>query len=247
MLYMDIIAEIRRRHLVSKESISSIARDLKLCRQTVRKHLQTTAEPIYQRQHQPLPKLSEFQTLLESWLNKENYFPKAQRRTARLLFERLQVEGYQGAYDSVQRFVKQWQMQQRGSTVKEAFIPLVFTPGQACQFDWSQEQVELGGTVQTIKLAHFRLCYSRQMFVVAYPRETQEMVLDTDSQAFSFLGGVPLRVIDDNLKTVVDTIFTGKERAFNRRFMTLANHYLFEPVACTPASGWDNKRSAVAV
>lgn len=140
MLYMDIIAEIRRRHLVSKESISSIARDLKLCRQTVRKHLQTTAEPIYQRQHQPLPKLSEFQTLLESWLNKENYFPKAQRRTARLLFERLQVEGYQGAYDSVQRFVKQWQMQQRGSTVKEAFIPLVFTPGQACQFDWSQEQ-----------------------------------------------------------------------------------------------------------
>ena len=108
---MDIIAEIRRRHLVSKESISSIARDLKLCRQTVRKHLQTTAEPIYQRQHQPLPKLGEFQRRLESWLNKEKYFPKAQRRTARRLFEGLQVEGYQGAYDSVQRFVKQWQTQ----------------------------------------------------------------------------------------------------------------------------------------
>lgn len=236
---MDIIAEIRRRHLVSKESISSIARDLKLCRQTVRKHLQTTAEPIYQRQHQPLPKLGEFQRRLESWLNKEKYFPKAQRRTARRLFEGLQVEGYQGAYDSVQRFVKQWQTQQRGSTVKEAFIPLVFTPGEACQFDWSQEIVELNGIVQTIKLAHFRLCYSRQMFVVAYPRETQEMVLDAHSQAFSFFGGVPLRVIYDNLKTVVDTIFTGKERAFNRRFMTLANHYLFEPVACTPASGWE--------
>ncbi|MGZ8902066.1 MAG: Mu transposase domain-containing protein [Methylobacter sp.] len=26
---------------------------------------------------------------------------------------------------------------------------------------------------------------------------------------------------------------------FNRRFLTLANHYLFEPVACTPASGWE--------
>jgi hypothetical protein len=33
-----LIAEIRRRHLVSKESISSIARDLKLSRPTVRKH-----------------------------------------------------------------------------------------------------------------------------------------------------------------------------------------------------------------
>jgi hypothetical protein len=36
----------------------------------------------------------------------------------------------------------------------------------------------------------------------------------------------------------VDTIFTGKERLFNRRFMVLANHALFEPAACTPASGW---------
>jgi len=43
----------------------------------------------------------------------------------------------------------------------------------------------------------------------------------------------------DNLKTVVDAIFTGKERRFNRRFLTLANHYLFEPVACTPESGWE--------
>jgi transposase len=31
----------------------------------------------------------------------------------------------------------------------------------------------------------------------------------------------------------------GKERKFNRRFLTLANHYLFEPVACTPAAGWE--------
>jgi hypothetical protein len=37
----------------------------------------------------------------------------------------------------------------------------------------------------------------------------------------------------------VDAILVGKERRFNRRFMALANHYLFEPVACTPESGWE--------
>jgi transposase len=74
------------------------------------------------------------------------------------------------------------------------------------------------------------------MFVVAYPRETQEMVLDAHNKAFAFYGGVPLQMIYDNLKTVVDTVFVGKERKFNRRFMALANHYLFEPVACTPAA-----------
>jgi hypothetical protein len=77
------------------------------------------------------------------------------------------------------------------------------------------------------------------MFVVAYPRETQEMVFDAHNRAFAFFGGVPLRMVYDNLKVVVDTIFTGNERLFNRRFMVLANPYLFEPVACTPASGWE--------
>lgn len=49
VLSMDIIAEIRRRHLVSGESISSITRRLNLSRPTVRKHLHTTSEPVYQR------------------------------------------------------------------------------------------------------------------------------------------------------------------------------------------------------
>lgn len=78
------------------------------------------------------------------------------------------------------------------------------------------------------------MTHSRQMFVVAYPRESQEMVFDAHVQAFKFLK----RMVYDNLKTVVDAIFVGKERQFNRRFLTLANHYMFEPVACTPASGW---------
>jgi DNA-binding transcriptional regulator LsrR (DeoR family) len=39
MLPMEFIAEIRRRHFVSGESISSIARSLKLSRPTVRKAL----------------------------------------------------------------------------------------------------------------------------------------------------------------------------------------------------------------
>jgi predicted transcriptional regulator len=68
---MDIIAEIRRRHFVSKESISSIARSLKLSRTTVRKHLKTEVEPTYQRQIQPSPKFGKYKELLESWLKAE--------------------------------------------------------------------------------------------------------------------------------------------------------------------------------
>ena len=57
---MELIAEIRRRHLVGIDRISSIARDLNLSRPTVRKHLLTESEPTYVRQHQASPKLGDF-------------------------------------------------------------------------------------------------------------------------------------------------------------------------------------------
>jgi transposase len=240
LINMDTIAEVRRRHLVSKESISSIARGLGLSRPTVRKYCRdvTTAASYMRRRHQPVQAMGPFGEILLDRLKTEQHLPRQQRRSARRLFEGLQSEGYRGAYDSVQRFVRRWKGE-HGSGINHAFVPLSFSPGEACQFDWSHEDVELNGAMQRVKVAHFRLAYSRQSFVVAYLRETQEMVLDAHDRAFAFFGGAPDRMIYDNLKTVVETIFTGKDRQFNRRFLALANHYLFEPVACTPASGWE--------
>jgi len=76
---MDIIAEIRRRHFVSGELISSIARSLKISRPTVRKHLTTQSEPVYERQVQPEPKLGEFKARLVEWLDADAKLPKNQR------------------------------------------------------------------------------------------------------------------------------------------------------------------------
>ncbi|MDD5266806.1 MAG: IS21 family transposase [Methylococcales bacterium] len=201
---MDFIAEIRRRHFISGEDISPIARSLNLSCTTVRKHLQTTEEPVYQRKIQTFPKLSEFQERLTLWLEMESRLPKKQRRTAQRLFECLQAEGYRGAYDSVQRYVKHWKLEQKITpAITKAFIPLAFPPGETCQFDWSEEFVELGGIGRKIKVGHFRLSYSRKMFVVAYPCETQEMVLDAHNKAFVFFGGVPLRMV-----LTLKTLFT---------------------------------------
>jgi transposase len=77
------------------------------------------------------------------------------------------------------------------------------------------------------------------LFVRAYPRETQEMVFDAHDRAFAFFKGACTRGIYDNMKTAVDAIFVGRERAYNRRFQQMCSHFLVEPVACTPASGWE--------
>ena len=41
------------------------------------------------------------------------------------------------------------------------------------------------------------------------------------------------------MKTAIDAVFVGKERGYNRRFLQMCGHYLVDPVACTPAAGWE--------
>lgn len=96
---METIGKLRRRHLIKGESISAIARDLNLSRNTVKKYLNTEADPVYQRESQPAPKLGAFQAMLENWLEQGGQRPRSQRRATRRLFEDLQREGYAGAYD----------------------------------------------------------------------------------------------------------------------------------------------------
>ncbi len=73
------------------------------------------------------------------------------------------------------------------------------------------------------------------LFVRAYPRETQEMVFDAHDRAFAPVQGrLPTRHLD-NMKTAV----VGKQRLSNRRFLQIWSHYLVDPIACTPASGWE--------
>ena len=73
----------------------------------------------------------------------------------------------------------------------------------------------------------------------AYPREAQEMVFDAHDRAFRFFDGACRRGIYDNMKTAVEAVFIGKDRAYNRRFPQMCGHYLVEPTACTPGPGWE--------
>jgi hypothetical protein len=65
------------------------------------------------------------------------------------------------------------------------------------------------------------------------------MVFDAPARAFAFFRGGCTRGIYDNMKTAVETVFIGKDRQYNRRFLRMCSHYLIEPTACTPASGWE--------
>jgi transposase len=239
MLVVETIGRIRRDHFVKGKSIKAICRELKISRNTVRKVLRSGSTSFeYLRVVQPRPKLGSWHPELDRLLLANEGKPARERLTLIRVFEELRGVGYQGSYDAVRRYAKKWRAE-RGAAMAEAYVPLSFAPGEAYQFDWSHEIVLINGTTVTVKVAHVRLCHSRMLFVRAYPRETQEMVFDAHNRAFAFFKGTCTRGIYDNMKTAVDSVFIGKDRQYNRRFVRMCGHYLVDPVACTPASGWE--------
>src|SRR5882757_5682348 len=239
MLVVETIARIRRERFVKGKSIKEIVRELKVSRNTVRKVLRSGATSFeYLRTVQPRPKLGSWRADLDRMLSGNEAKPARERLTLIRVFEALRGSGYEGGYDAIRRYARKW-AKARGSAAAEAYVPLFFPPGEAYQFDWSQEVVLINGVTVTVKVAHVRLCHSRMLFVRAYPRETQEMVFDAHARAFAFFRGGCTRGIYDNMKTAVETVFIGKDRQYNRRFLRMCSHYLVEPTACTPASGWE--------
>jgi transposase len=236
---VDTIARIRREHFVRGKSIKEIVRELHVSRNTVRKVLRTGATAFsYEREVQPLPRIGPWREALDGLLAGNEGKPARERLTLIRIFEELRSQGYEGSYDALRRYAKGWRRAQATMTAA-AYVPLSFAPGEAYQFDWSHEIVLINGTTVSVRVAHVRLCHSRMLFVRAYPRETQEMVFDAHDRAFAFFKGCCTRGIYDNMKTAVDAIFVGKERAYNRRFLQMCSHFLVDPVACTPASGWE--------
>ena len=68
----------------------------------------TRTEFKYERGVQPTPKLGDWVEVLTEILEKEAKLPKRERRSTQRLFEELRGRGYDGAHDSVHRFVKAW-------------------------------------------------------------------------------------------------------------------------------------------
>ena len=108
----------------------------------------------------------------------------------------------------------------------DAYVPLSFAPGEAYQFDWSHEVVLINGPTVRIKVAHIRRLPSTHAVRARLSRESQEMIFDAHDRAFAFFKGACQRGIYDNMKTAVETIFVGRERAYNRRSLEMCSLYL---------------------
>ena len=239
---MALLSVIRRWHFREGMAIREIERRTGLSRNTIRKYLREhTVEPKFRVPDRP-SKLDPFAEKLTGWLRIDATKSRKQKRSAKQMHADLVSLGFDGGYGRVAAFVRAWKTdRQRDAQAsgRGTFVPLVFAPGEAFQFDWSEDFAVLGGERTKLQMAHIKLSHSRAFLLRAYPLQTHEMLFDAHWHAFRVFGGVPARGIYDNMRTAVDRVGRGKERQINMRFLAMTNHYVYEPEFCNPAAGWE--------
>ena len=165
MITLVMYGKIRRMYFRERLSISEIVRCTSVSRSTVKKWLRQPqgGEPKYQRVEK-LKKLRPFEGQLCQALAADKHRRKRERCTALMLFQAIREAGYSGGYSQLTAWVRRHRQASSETLSKTAFVPLKFAVDEAFQFDWSEEQLLIGGTVRRLQLAHLKLCASRAFF-----------------------------------------------------------------------------------
>src|SRR5579863_9563882 len=154
------------------------------------------------------------------------------------IFQRLREEGYGGGMTLVRDYVRGVRLPQR-----PVYLKLHFAPGECAQIDWGTKgSVAVGNTRRRLSFFVMVLACSRQMFVEFTVSQTMEHFLGCHEHAFTAWGGVPSKVMVDNLKSAVLQRLAGAPPVFNPRYHDFARHHGFTIVPCNVGRGNEKGR-----
>lgn len=231
MISVDERERIRRAYLLEDRSIRQIARELHHSPRTIHKAISSATPEDRVRRVKECPVLGPYEPRIQELLLENTKLPRKQRYTGRRIYYQIRSEGYTGAESTVRRYIGQLRGEQKK---RDVYLPLEFDAGVDAQVDWGEALVYLNEEPINAQLFMMRLCYSRRLFVMAFPFQRQEAFLEGHVCAFHHFDGVPRRLTYDNLTTALLPILKGRSRKEQETFIAFRSHYLFSSNFCTP-------------
>ena len=239
-LHMNYVHELIRR-LRCGESERRIARELPISRTTVRRYRDWAAAQGYLQPGTGLPDMATLAAALgdtpqppRAPSSVEPYRDIVQRLLDQevemmAIFQRLQENyGYPGSYSSVRRFVHQLR-----PTEPEIVVRVHTAPGEEAQVDFGavgQLYDPTCGRPRTAYVFVATLCYSRHQYAELVFDQKVPTWLALHQRAFQSWGGVPRRVVPDNLKAAVAQVLV-HDPVLGEAYRRLALHcgFLISP------------------
>jgi len=218
MITAEMRVEMRRLVLVEKWRIETVARRFGVHHSVVRRALRDDLPAERPRKPSALEPFKPYivRRLLE--------LPEL---TAMRLLAELRERGYKHGLAQLRRYVAQL----RPARSRKVYLRIEPDPAEQAQVDWgSFGHMRIGTTQRPLSVFSMVLSWSRALFIDFSLDQQMETFLRMHRRALDFFGGVPRRILYDNLKSVV-LHHIGSTVQFNPRFLAFAGHYLFEATA----------------
>jgi len=232
----DLVAQILRLHTVEKWRVGTIARQLHVHRDAVRRVLAGNCAPVHT---SPLrvSRIDPYRPFILATLAK---FPTL---TAARLHAMVAERGYVGGPSHFRLLVAAM----RPRPAAEAYLRLRTLPGEQAQVDWGHfGHLQIGRARRSLMAFVVVLSHSRMVFLRFFLDARMDSFLRGHALAFIAFGGVPRVLLYDNLKSAV-LERQGDAIRFNPTLLALAGHYRFEPRPVAPARGNEKGRVERAI
>lgn len=221
-----IILELHRQGV----SITAIARRTGRDPKTIRKYIERGVEaPVYGPRSVGRPsKLAPFMNFVR---DRVTAFSEL---TAARLTREIRELGYVGAYTAVKRYLAAIRPENGPKPYEVRFET---PPGVQAQVDFARFVVDFTdnpGNSRIVWLFSLVLGHSRFIFARYVLHQDLQTLLRCHMQAFDALGGVPIEILYDRMKTAVTGEDDQGHIVYNRSLLALAQHYRFQPRACRP-------------
>lgn len=236
MITQETRARILRLHHAESWPIGTIARQLGVHHDTVRRVLIQAGVP----EAMKSPRPSKVDPYVPFILETLKQFPELR---ASRVYQMVKVRGYDGRPDHFRSVIARL----RPRRPSEAFLRLRTLPGAQGQVDWGHFGVVQVGRARR-KLYGFVLVvsWSRRIFLRFGYDIGMAGFVRGHVQAFTQLGGVPRVLLYDNLKSAV-LERVGDAIRFHPTLLELAGHYRFEARPVAPRRGNEKGRVERAI
>ncbi len=234
---MYSISEIQRLY-AEYGSISRVSRELRISRNTVRKHLNHIQEVRDGLQKELLPEkqihnnrvvTDNLISFVHKKLEENKSKPKKQRLSAIDIHRLAQAGGHQVGYSSIKKIVHDWKETHHS---RDIYVMQDPPEGYRAEFDWGFVDLIINGSLRKIPISIFTLNFSQYRFGRLYPTQTSFDVIQAHVDFFNTIIAVPQTMVYDNATTIYDR----RIDRFNPTFLSCAIHYGFEPKVCNCAS-----------